>query len=919
MSEYRVECRQRTQEGTWKWILSLGELVERDASGVPLRMLGTHTDITQNKQAEEALALQTRRAEALLRLLPRAAETFEPGQFLRRGQELAVELTGSALSFVQFVDPDRSVAEPILWLRRPEVVSPKPPLPEPLESLQQPIVVNDCREPGITRLLTVPVLEGGKVVMLAGVANKEQDYGEQDIESLRLLATEVWRTVQHRRSEELIRKLSLAVEQSHNSVVITNLAAEIEYVNDAFVRVSGYSREEVMGKNPRVLQSGQTPPGSYRGMWEALGRGETWQGEFCNRRKDGTDYVEFASITPIRQPDGRVTHYVGVKEDITERKHLGQELDRHRHHLEELVETRTAELAEARARAESANRSKSLFLANMSHEIRTPLNAIVGLTHLLRRAGVSPEQAHRLDGIESAGQHLLSLINDVLDRSKIEAGRLELERTDFSLPVLLERVRSLLAAQVEAKGLGLEIDAQGLPTWLRGDPTRLRQALLNYAGNAVKFTERGRIAVRARLQERVGEKLLVRFEVEDTGVGIPAEKIGELFQDFEQADASTTRRFGGSGLGLAITRRLAELMGGQAGVASELGVGSTFWFTARLSGGQEVALVGASGEAQIRERHGGTLVLLAEDNAINREVAFELLRAAGLSVDMAETGREAVARARETTYALILMDVQMPEMDGLEATRAIRALPGCAQVPIVAMTANAFEEDRQACREAGMDDFVSKPVDPDILYATLDRWLATGARPRPVVMTPALSLAGVNVDRGLAVVQGDLSRYLKLLGRFVDSSRGELAKLEACRTSGDLAGMQRLAHGLKGAAGSLGAWRLADLAATLETQTRAGHLDPSGVALIVGELDALQEALPSPPAPAPPADTQALASVLQELEELLVQGDMAALDLLEKHTSLLEAALGPEFIRGVQQCDFETALACVRARDPDPQ
>ena len=401
--------------------------------------------------------------------------------------------------------------------------------------------------------------------------------------------------------------------------------------------------------------------------------------------------------------------------------------------LEELARNITVAVEALRTRrerdlAEGANRAKSEFLANMSHEIRTPLNAIIGLNYLVRRAGVTAEQSVRLDKVESAGKHLLSLINNVLDLSKIDAGQVQLESANFHLSSVLDAVASIIGEAARAKGLVVELDADAVPMWLRGDPTRLRQALLNFADNAVKFTSSGAIALRAKLLQDDGDALLVRFSVEDTGIGIAADSLPRLFRAFEQADASITRKFGGTGLGLAIAKRLAELMGGSCGADSRPGVGSTFWFTAWLQRGHGVLPAAVSGnaasaEALLRQRHQGARVLVAEDNVVNQEVLLAMLYGAGLSAVVAPDGQQAVAMARAGDYALALMDMQMPVMGGLEATRAIRALPHWQTTPIVALTANAFDEDRQACKAAGMDDFIVKPVDADLLYATILRWL----------------------------------------------------------------------------------------------------------------------------------------------------------------------------------------------------
>jgi len=525
-----------------------------------------------------------------------------------------------------------------------------------------------------------------------------------------------------RESERQQHLLSTAVAQTTASVVMTDTKGNIVFINDAFIRITGYTREEALGQNPRLVKSGLNPPDMYIDLWTTITAGTPWRGELQNRKKDGSIYWELAIISPVTDESGMTTHFIGVKEDITERKR--QEV----------------ELKHAKEDAESASLAKSQFLATMSHEIRTPMNGILGMAQLLLMPRLTEEERLQYtQTILNSGNTLQTLLNDILDLSKVEAGKLDLQYSIFDPREVLMEVAALFTGAAERKGIHIDASWHG-PTGQRywADSIRVRQMLSNLISNAIKFTEHGSVLIEAMETKTGGKDDMLVFSVSDTGSGIPEDKLSKLFHPFSQVDSSISRRAGGSGLGLSIVRSLAALMHGEAGVNSEEGKGSQFWFSLRA---EHVAPgTNAIHDGNGAARHqlpaintNAVTVMVVEDVPTNQVIIRAMLEKHDMLVSCHDNGREALtafeAGARPD---LVLMDCQMPEMDGFEATLAIRALEtrnGWARVPIIALTAGAFQEDRKHCLDVGMDDFLTKPIDLHILLTTIKHVMnSDGAR-----------------------------------------------------------------------------------------------------------------------------------------------------------------------------------------------
>ncbi len=605
------------------------------------------------------------------------------------------------------------------------------------------------------------------------------------------------------------------------------------YVNARTAEAMGRPAEEIIGRIDREVMPTREAD-AYWAQDQAVfreGAHEALQAAF--RQRDGEVRQLWTVKVPVLR-DGEVVAVIGLSTDVTELHNL-------------------------KAQADAANQAKSNFLSNMSHEIRTPMNSIIGMSHLALKSVANVKQRDYLEKIYHSSQHLLGIINDILDFSKIEAGKLELEVLDFSLEALMQNVADQLGEAASDKGLTLafEIDPQ-LARQLRGDPLRLEQVLLNFTSNAVKFSERGTILVRA-LRQAGDDNTLVRFEVRDAGIGMTPGEVAELFQTFHQADPSTTRKYGGTGLGLVISKQLAELMGGEVGVDSAPGKGSTFWFTARL--GQAINFLPAGGDeadAGVLAAIRGAYILLVEDNIFSQQVGKELLEEVHATVVVANNGREAIDLMLKQRFDCVLMDVQMPVMDGFETTRMIRSDPRLRDAVVVAMTANAGRSDQVRCMEAGMDEFITKPIAPRLLFEVIARWMeARPVRERrrrsphggmlaparaPQALAEAVDAEMLDMNALSNTFGGNPDKMRKYAFMFLDAARDGLLEVDDALTRGDMARVADLGHRIKSSARAVGAMSFAAHCQRLDQLREDGTVEQARaiVTLMAGLLQELE-------------------------------------------------------------------------------
>jgi two-component system, sensor histidine kinase and response regulator len=713
-----------------------------------------------------------------------------------------------------------------------------------------------------------------------------------------------------------LRQLSAAIEANPIPVLITDVQGDIEYLNPKFEQTFGYSLAEIRGKTPRILASGETDPLFNQEMWQSLMRGEEWHRDVRNRCKSGDLIWMSVSISPIRDGLGKLTHFVAVYDNI------------------ELRKAAEKELIIAKEASDQANRLKSDFLANMSHEIRTPMNAIIGMTHLALKTDLSTQQRDYLNKTSSTAESLLHILNDILDFSKIEANRLQMEITPFRLESVLDKVSSVQALKAEEKGLHFSVFiSPDCPCALMGDPLRMGQILNNLVGNAIKFTREGEVTVMIQRLSEQDNRVHLQISVRDTGIGLTPQQIDPLFKPFSQADTSTTRQFGGTGLGLSICKRLVELMDGEIWVDSVPSVGSVFnislWF---LRSAEDVLLEQTK---MCVPRLDGVRILLVEDNELNQLVACELLGAVGASVTVAQHGGEALdwlSTNRPPPCDLILMDLQMPVVDGHKTTQLIRSNHQYDSIPIIAMTAHAMADERQRCLDSGMNDYITKPIQPDALFLTVAKWAGNSIKMMGELGGEHAAIeggdekkvphfAGVNTKEVMERMRGNADLYIHLFQQFYLDYKNGYSEFQRLLNE-DHKAAERWAHSLKGVAATLGMGDLTKAAEQLEQHLVHSPGDAGGAAYPLEQvlndmLDALaQTDIPvSSPKPLRLIDREKLDPLLQRLFDLLhsFDGDSveAYYNLREQLDGGVDIGLLDQLGVAINGFDFELAECCL--------
>lgn len=954
--EYRI----RHIDGQWLWVEDRNCIIEHHGDGSPRIFVGILQNITERRQTREKIDRQNRSLKLMSSIGQALLRYDDERQMLEEACTILVELGGYLTAWVGEAgpEPERKVIpvahsgrscgeEPEVDISWADIPSGQGPTGRAIRT-GVPVVVNDiaidpsfafwrdaAHAMGYRSSIALPLRVEGRIVGAINLLSPRlAPFDDEEIALLGDVAGDVGLGLTMHRSRQTLARSERMLRQAQK------IARVGHYAYDLATRqlISSPAHDEIFGIEPGKGLDKATwrelihPDDRERIVKhlrdEVLGEYRSYDAEYrIRRRNDGVERWMHGVGQVEFDDQGHPLRLFGTTQDITEKKNNLAELENHRRHLETLVAERTEQLIQAKEDAESASRAKTAFLANISHEIRTPMNAIIGLTHLAQRSSIDAEQRQRLAKVSDAAEHLMSIINNVLDLSRIEADKLQLEEADFSLTKVCRHACELLAHRAEAKHLPIvtRIDP-ALPPLLRGDSLRIQQILLNFLSNAIKFTDSGRMTLETDLLKHHDGELTIRCAVSDTGIGIAPEDQERLFSPFEQADTSTTRRYGGTGLGLAICQRLASAMHGKIGVDSSPGNGATFWFTALLKTASDAPLAQAS-ESPCPASVSGTLILLVEDNPINAEVASEILSEAGFSVALATNGAEALAMARQQHYDLVLMDMQMPEMNGIEATRQIRCLPGWSGIPILAMTANAFDEDRDTCLAAGMNDHVAKPVAPEVLLSTITRWLPTAKR-KPTTDITAVDvdesrqlagIAGLDSEFGLKIVRGRLESYLRLLRHFSANHLEDFDRLRTLYAANDSGEARRIAHSLKGLSATLGATLINQHATALEAGIKA-KLPPGELEILVDNTQAAylnlhrQLSLIVTPTASSSGDigSSAPRSLIERLRHELQTGEIKVQELVRSQATPLRELLGQhymEFDGKVAAFDFEGALA----------